>query len=180
MFCFHCGIEISAEGLFCFGCRTKKRITLTEDNILTEREVIDYYFHCGYGYKAIVHLLEIYCDISLSEKTLKRGLQKYNLRKNSNTDDSVLRTIIRRELETPSQCVGYRGMWRLLRKSYSIQVPRNWVMKILREEDPEGTTQRRAHELVWRRYYFSFGSNFCWHCDITTNWNHTVCLFIVL
>ena len=125
MFYFRYGIEISTEGLFCFGSGTKKRITLTEDNILTEREVIDYYFHCGYGYKAIVHLMKTYCDILLSERTLKRRLQKYNLRKNSNTDDSVLRAVIRRELETPSQCFRYRGMWRLLRKSYNIQVPWN-------------------------------------------------------
>ena len=105
MFYFRYGIEISTKGLFCFGSGTKKRITLTEDNILTEREVIDYYFHCGYGYKAIVHLMKTYCDILLSERTLKRRLQKYNLTKNSNTDDSVLRTVIRRELETPSQCL---------------------------------------------------------------------------
>ena len=37
-------------------------------------------------------------------------------------------------------------------------------MQILRGEDPEGPTQRRAHKLV-RRSYFSFRSNFSWHCD---------------
>ena len=37
-------------------------------------------------------------------------------------------------------------------------------MQILRGEDPEGTTQRRAHKLVGRSY-FSFWSNFSWHCD---------------
>ena len=55
-------------------------------------------------------------------------------------------------------------MWHLLRKSYSIQVSRVRVMQVLWEEDPEATTQRRAHKLVWRDY-FSFESNFCWHCD---------------
>ena len=97
----------------------KKRITLIGDNSLAEREVIGYFFYCGYDYKPIVHLLKTHCDISLSERTLKRRLQKCNLRKNSNTDDSVLRTIINRELETLSQCLGYRGMWHLLRKSVS-------------------------------------------------------------
>ena len=86
----------------------KKRITLIEDNTLTEREVIGYYFHCGYGYKAIVHLLKTYYDISLSERTLKRRLQKYNLKKSSTTNDSVVCTIIKEELETLSQCLGYR------------------------------------------------------------------------
>ena len=111
-----------------------------------------------------MHLLKTHCDISFSERTLKRRLQKNNLRKNSNTEDSVLRTIINRELQAPSQCLGYRGIWHLLRKSYSMQVPHERVMQILREEDPEGTTQQRAHKLV-QRDYFSFGSNFCWHCD---------------
>ena len=123
--------------------------------------LVTYYLHCDYDYKAIVHLLKTHCNISLTERALKRPLQKYNIRKNSNTNDSVLRAIINRELQTPSQCLGYRGMWHLLRKLYCIQVR---VMQILREEDPEGTTQRRVHKLV-RRDYFSFGSNFCWHCD---------------
>ena len=117
MFCFCCGIELATEGSFCFGCRARKRISLIGDSTLTEREVIGYYFHCGYDYKAIVHLLKTHCDYSLSKRTLKRLLPKYNLRKNSNTDDPVLWIIINRELETPSQCLGYRGMWHLLRKS---------------------------------------------------------------
>ena len=169
MFCFRCEIELATEGSFCFGCGAKKkRITLIGDNTVTEREVIAYYFHCGYDYKAIVHLLKTNSDISLSERILKRHLQKYNLRKNCNTDDSVLQRIINRELETPSQCLGYRGMWHLLRKSYSIQVPRDRVMQILQELGPEVTTQWKAHKLV-RRDHFTFGSNFCWHCDNMTN-----------
>ena len=119
MFCFRCGIELATQGLFVLVAEQKKRITLIGDNSLAEREVIGYFFYCGYDYKPVVHLLKTHCDISLSERTLKRRLQKCNLRKNSNTDDSVLRTIINRELETPSQCLGYRGMWHLLRKSVS-------------------------------------------------------------
>ena len=86
----------------------KKRITSIGDNTLTEREVRGSYFHCSY--KAVVHFLKTYCDISSSERTLKRRLQKCNLRKNIRSDDSVLRTIIRSELETPSQCLEYRGI----------------------------------------------------------------------
>ena len=81
MLCFRCGIELATEGSFYFGCGAKKRITLIGDNTFIERDVIGYYFHCGYGYKAIVHLLKTHLDISLSERTLKRCLQKYNLRK---------------------------------------------------------------------------------------------------
>ena len=57
-----------------------------------------------------MHLLKTFCDISLSERNLKRCLQKCNLRKNSKTDDSALGTIIRSELETPSQCLEYGGI----------------------------------------------------------------------
>ena len=57
-----------------------------------------------------MHLLKTFCDISLSERNLKRCLQKCNLRKNSKTDDSALGTIIRSELEAPSQCLEYGGI----------------------------------------------------------------------
>ena len=57
-----------------------------------------------------MHLLKTFCDISLSERNVKRRLQKCDLRKNSKTDDSVLRTVIRSELETPSQCLEYGGI----------------------------------------------------------------------
>ena len=113
----------------------EKKITLIGENTLTEREVISYYFHCGYDYKSIVHLLETHWDISLSERTLKRRLQKYNLRKNSNIDDYVLRKIINTELETPSQCFQYRGIWHLLKKSYSIKVPQDRVYKVKTQKE---------------------------------------------
>ena len=135
----------------------KKRISLIGDNALIEREVVGYYVHCGYGYKAIVHLLKTHCDISFSERTLKRPLLKNKLRKNSNTDDSVLRAIMRMEIETSSQCLGNIGMWHLQRKSYSIQMPQDRVMQILQEEEPERTVQRSAHKLVRQHY--------CDNCD---------------
>ena len=57
-----------------------------------------------------MHLLKTFCDILLSERKLKRRLQKCNLRKSSKTDDSALGTIIRSKLETPSQCLQYGGI----------------------------------------------------------------------
>ena len=38
--------------------KKKKKIISIGDNTLTEREVIGYYFHCGYGYKVIAYLLK--------------------------------------------------------------------------------------------------------------------------
>ena len=106
MFYFHCRMELATEECFCFDCAAIKRITSIGDNTLTEREVCGSYFHCSF--KVVVHFLKTYCDISSSERTLKRRLQKCNLRKNIKTDDSVLRKIIRSELETPSQFLEYR------------------------------------------------------------------------
>ena len=44
-------VELSwqLKGPFVLVVEQKKRVTLIVDNILTEREVIGYYFHCGYG-----------------------------------------------------------------------------------------------------------------------------------
>ena len=64
------------RGVFVLIAEQKERITSIGDNTLTEREVIGYYFHCDYGYKAIVDLLKTYYYISLSKKTLNRHLQK--------------------------------------------------------------------------------------------------------
>ncbi len=60
-----------------------------------ERNYIEYYFHLGYKYEDIVKLLGIYHGVSMTVHTLKRKLQKYNLKKkNVNTDEQELRTII--------------------------------------------------------------------------------------
>ena len=101
----------------------KERIKLIGGNIVTEREVIGHYFHCDYDFKAIVHFLKTYRDIFLS---IKERLAKVQFKEKY--DDPVLRTFMKRELETPSQCLGYKGMWHLLRKAYSIQEPRDRVM----------------------------------------------------
>ena len=43
-------------------------------------------------------------------------------------------------------------------------MPQDRVMQILREEDPEGTAQGRAHKFL-SQDQFSFGSNIRWRCD---------------
>ena len=109
-----------------------------------------------------MHLLKTHYDISFSERTLKRSLQKYNLRKNSNTGDSVLRIIIKKGIRDP---ITVSRIQRNVAKKI-IQYPSalDRVMQIIREEDTEGTAQRRSHKLVLRDY-ISFDSNFGWHCD---------------
>ena len=39
-------------------------------------------------------------------------------------------------------------MWRLLVNDHDIRIPRDMVLQMMREIDPEGFRQRKAHRLV--------------------------------
>ena len=55
-------------------------------------------------------------------------------------------------------------MWRQLVNDHDIRIPRDMVLQMMREIDPEGVRQRKAHRLVRRRYYAQ-GPNYVWHVD---------------
>ena len=55
-------------------------------------------------------------------------------------------------------------MWNKLRTTYGVVIPRDAVMEILREIDPEGTAKRKRRRLD-RRTYNSQGPNWAWHTD---------------
>ena len=61
-------------------------------------------------------------------------------------------------------------MWRLPANDHDIRVhcfsitPRDMVLQMMREIDPEGVRQRKAHMLVRHRYYAQ-GPNYVWHVD---------------
>lgn len=55
-------------------------------------------------------------------------------------------------------------MWNKVRTTYNISTPRDTVMRLLKEIDPEGTEQRKARKLK-RRVYQSNGPNHAWHID---------------
>ena len=48
--------------------------------------------------------------------------------------------------------------------SYRVNIKRDVVMKLLRELDPNGSKNRKAHRLR-RRQYVSVGPKFGWHAD---------------
>ena len=130
-----------------------------------EKELIEEYFHRGYGNKVIVDILRCQHGIQISLSTLKRRLQDYGLnRRGLNVDENRLRQLIQSEISGPGQLRGYRAVWHSLRLCHNIHVPRKDVARILQELDPERTLQRRSRRLQ-RRRYISFGSNFCWHAD---------------
>ena len=80
-----------------------------------------------------------------------------------NYDVVSVRDKIRGLLDGPDCMGGYRHIWHTL-KMHSIGVPHSTVEALLRELDPEGTEERRAHRLR-RRAYRNNGPNDTWHCD---------------
>ena len=96
--------------------------------------------------------------INVSLRTLKRRLQVYGLNKNQNVSNEALKEIMRREVQGSSSRLGYLGMWNLLCVSVRIRIPRNFVMRMLKELDPVPTEERRWRQLK-RRCYKSGGPN---------------------
>lgn len=138
-----------------------------DDDDDEDRNNIEYYFHLGYKYEDIVNLLEIYHGTSMTVRTLKRRLQKYNLKKkNADFDEQELRSIIEKEMEGTGQLAGYRKIWHILRINHHIHAPRKVVAKLVHELDPEASRARKGNKLK-RRKYMSYGPNHCWHIDGT-------------
>ena len=164
MFCHNCGSNYHDEDIFCVRCGTRKpanQVPLEFDSL---RTAITHYFVKGFRYASIVEFLRIYHNMKISIRTLKRRLLDYGLSKKPTISESVLRRIICTEIQGPSSHRGYRGMWNMLRTTYSMSVPRDMVMRILKDVDPTGTTLRKARRLIHRTYVCS-GSNAVWHAD---------------
>ena len=134
----------------------------------SERELIEYYFNRGLTYRHIVLMLGKYHHIDMNERTLKRRIKDYGLRRRDAVDaDAVERVkdLIMLEISTgPDSLSGYRTMWHVLRLRHNIHVPRRLVESLMREVDPRGV-ERRKHRSLHRRMYVSPGANFCWHVD---------------
>ena len=137
-------------------------------NSTTEREIIEHYFHRGYEYKSIVLLLAKYHDLRLSERTLKRKLKDFGLKRREHVDENLeirVRNIITEELSAgPDRLNGYRSMWHILRLRHHMNVPRQLVASIMKQVDPEGVALRKRRRLHRRTYVFP-GPNFAWHVD---------------
>ena len=87
-------------------------------------------------------------NVKISMTSLKQKLKVMGLSKVFNVSDETVRQIIRKEIQSPSAVRGYRSMWGNLKTTYRIQVKRDTVMNILREEDPEGTLQRKSRSII--------------------------------
>ena len=138
------------------------------------KEVITYYFNCGYTYDTMIDFLKTHHGISMSLRTLNRRLKEYNLkRKNVTVDEANVRNLVRMEMANAGEQSGYRTIWHALRLIHNVHPPREMVARILRELDPAASHARRARRLT-RRKYLSPGPNHCWHVD-----GKPICFFLI-
>ena len=113
-----------------------------------ERLAIEHFFKRGFRYEKIVHFLAQYHGIPMNVRTLKRTLRQYGLRRRNHVhSEHTILEIIKREIEGPSSLLRYPGMWNKLRTTYSVTVPRDMVVQILRESDPDASALRKARKL---------------------------------
>lgn len=133
--------------------------------IITRLELIEIYFHCGFTYTEIVLLLFVVNNIRISLRQLKRVLKRYNLRRRlAYTPDEIVMECISNEIENSGQCIGYRSMWKRLINDHKLKVPRDTVLSLMRQIDPDGIKLRKAHRLKRRKYRIK-GPNYVWHVD---------------
>ena len=118
----------------------------------------------GFKQWEIVNILRDQYDIRISERHLRRILQKHNLYRRKNLSDiESVSNFIAENLEKSGQQLGYRSM-HLRCTLAGFRVSMESVRVILRLLDPEGVELRRRRRLVRRRYYAK-GPNYLWHVD---------------
>ena len=166
MFCHKCGRHLEVGDIFCCNCGVKTNFVEYNENENDEKELIAKYFKRGLQYADILHILHKDHEIVMSLRTFKRRLSQYGLNKSDKTQLQKATGIINSELSQsgPSSEIGYRSMWNRLRTTFGVNIPRDAVMNILRELDPQGCEIRKRRRLV-RRVYHSDGPNSTWHTD---------------
>ena len=172
MFCSSFGSLLEETYNFCSECGARtlcppeaaREVANAEAE--SEKEIIETYFFAGYDYETILCFLSKHHGIHMSLSTLKRRLNRYELRRRTGEEvsDDELTEIIRKELDGPSCVSGYRTLWHTIRLKYGMCVARARVQNLLKMIDPIGTEERKRHALK-RRDYRSPGPNQCWHVD---------------
>ena len=76
----------------------------------------------------------------------------------------LLRVLLNGRYKDLGSFKGYRSMHQTLKQSYGVHVPRDSLMKILKEMNLNGTEERKGKKLK-KRKYFSTRPNATWHVD---------------
>ena len=134
----------------------------------SEQDVIEYCFYTGLTYRHITLMLEKQHNIIMNQRTLKRRLKNYGLKRRETVDEELkerVRDLIVQEIcNGPDSLSGYRAMRHILRLRHRINVPLRLVESLLREVDPRGVEHRQSRCLQ-RRTFVPPGPNFCWQMD---------------
>lgn len=126
--------------------------------------LINFYFHIGLTYKAIVFALSVQHGIILSVRHLIRILHSRNLtRRKNQTDFNIVVDFIMEEQRQSGIMHGYRWMHQKC-KERGIRVWKEDVRLLMSLLDPESVALRRRHRL-FRRMYHARGPNYLWHLD---------------
>ena len=146
MICFFCSFLLNT--LFCSRCGRR--------NPENERQHwIAEYFRRGNTNQEILSQLSNVHQIDIGERTLRRELVGMNLRRrNSLNASNYQRMIDAITVETggASQNSGYRSIWTRLSLFHGRTVPRDAVMRAMRQLDPQRSTERRRTRLHRRTY----------------------------
>ena len=119
-----------------------------------------------YNYSEICQLLLKNHNIQISERSLRRIYSELNLKRKNIIEspaEEIVWAIIE-EVHGSGFNLGYRSLWRRLRKKYSLHVKQSTVLKYLHLIDPHGVESRRRCRLSRTRYSVP-GSDFLWHLD---------------
>ena len=137
-----------------------EEVSINQLEEMTERQIIEMYFYCGYAYSCILQLMSKYHNINMSLSTLKCRLQSFNLARSRDAMDvDQVKEAIRKEMDGPGCLFGYRS-----RIGHGLTIPRDLVQTLMNEIDPDGCELRRRRKLR-RRNYWSLGPNHTWHID---------------
>ena len=108
---------------------------------VTRLEAIRAYVLVGLRYTEIIMLSFLFHGIKLSLRQLKRILRANDLYRNKNyTREDNVKDLISTEIEESAKCIGYRAMLRRPVNDHHVRVPRDRVLHIIREIDPEEGT----------------------------------------
>ena len=130
----------------------------------------------GYNNNEIIHGLKEDCNITLSEKTLRRRMNDTwgIYRRSPEVDIQKVEDIIKEEIDEDLKGnVGYRRMTNILRLKYHLTVKRNMVLDLMNKVDPDGVALRKSGKIK-RRIAYSAGPDEIWSFD-----GHDKCICFV-
>ncbi|XP_020555618.1 uncharacterized protein LOC110013572 [Oryzias latipes] len=143
--------------------RYKQKMNRSGDSNIAA--AIKEYFNSGHTYEVILDLLRTNHETFVSMRTLKTHLKKSGLFRRTNFSPlHEVRRAILTELRGPGQLFGYRTMWQVIKQKHNLRVKRDFVMRLMRQLNPQGLDLKRRRRFT-RRTYHSMGPNYIWHVD---------------